>query len=480
VDIKDSNVLVLGFGVSGRAASTLCASRGARVTVTDMQSEENLREEIEGLGVYPIRFLLGQQPPAISGYDLIVVSPGFSSDLPMLERARRTGIMVWGEIELGFRLCSCPVVAVTGTNGKSTTTVLVGHLFEASGYRVHVGGNIGIPFTSLVADMQDGDVAVIEVSARQLRTCNLFAPRTAVITNVRPEHMDAYGGDFDRYAKDKAKITANHDDRSSTIANFDDKICREIASSSIGRKLFFSARPLPRSIDGVYIEDGRIVAQVEGAKETICSIGSLAAKDALPNLLAMASVGLCWNVSLQTVAEVSVEYPGREHVVEYVGTSAVGLAYYNDSKATNPYSVIHALEQFAGENVVLICGGKGDKNVQRETWIELARAIDNAKVRHVILIGQTGPDIGSAIESISVKAFSYADTLDQAFLIANEVAQSGDSVLFSPGANSRDLFPGGHRARGDAFRVLARAQIASGPNSIGRRRPLHADEIWGR
>lgn len=444
--LDHARVLVLGLGVSGESAARLCAFHGASVTVTDSRSREELAVPLRRLANLPITYHLGAEPPGCDTYTLIIRSPGVPRELPVLTEAQRRGVPVWSEIELGSAVSPCPVtVAVTGTNGKTTTTILLGELMRAAGRTVHVVGNIGDPLTASVPVMTDGDTVVVEVSSAQLENCHRFAPRIAVLTNIRPEHMDHYT--WEQYVAAKRRIVRNHTSEHATVANYDDDLCREIAEAAPGRALLFSARaPLPPGRDGVFCEGGQLVACMNGVRTVICQRREVRVPGALPNLLAMIAVGLLEGVPVPVIRDIVIGYSGREHVIEYVTTRA-DVDYYNDSKATNPWSTAHALDALSDRQIVLITGGKDDKDAD---FLPLVAAMPGC-VRHLITMGQTGPRIAVAARAHGMTAVDEATDLADAVTRAANAARPGDAVLFSPGANSKDMFPD-HRTRGTLFR----------------------------
>lgn len=447
--LDHARILVLGLGVSGESAARLCASYGASVTVTDSRPRKELAAPLRRLAHLPVAYRLGADPPSCAPFALIIRSPGVPRELPVLADARLRGVPVWSEIQLGAAISPCPIsVAITGTNGKTTTTILTGELMRAAGRTVHVVGNIGDPFTAAVPAMASSDTTVVEVSSAQLENCHTFAPRIAVLTNIRPEHMDHYT--WEQYVAAKRRIVRNHTPAHSTVANYDDELCREIADSAPGKTVLFSARaPLPPGRDGVYCEDGQLVARMDGARTVICQRRELRVPGALPNLLAMIAVGLLEGIGVPVIRDVATGYSGREHVIEYVASRA-DVDFYNDSKATNPWSTAHALDALSDRPIVLIVGGKDDKEAD---FTPLVAALPG-RVRHLITMGQTGPRIAVAARAHGMTAITEAANLAEAVGRAADAAQPGDAVLFSPGANSRDMFPD-HRIRGELFKQQA-------------------------
>ncbi|MFJ2030468.1 UDP-N-acetylmuramoyl-L-alanine--D-glutamate ligase [Streptosporangium sp. NPDC087985] len=454
--LDHARILIIGLGISGESAAALCASRGYAVTVTDTRDADQLRPELDRLAGFPISYHLGVEPPSCADFTLIIRSPGVPRDLPVLIEAHARAIPIWSEIELAHTMCLCPSIAITGTNGKTTTATLAGELMRAAGRTTHVVGNIGVPFTSAISAIDDGDVAVVEVSSAQLEDCYAFQPATAVLTNVRPEHMDRYV--WDQYVAAKARIVRNHTPAHSTVVNYDDEVCRKIAEQAPGHLMYFSLQALPADLDGVFLAGDQVVAQHVQTRSVICAHQELGVPGATANLLAMMAVGLLWSVPVGVIRRVATGYMGREHVIEHV-TTTQGVDYYNDSKATNPWSTLHALGAFPDRPVVLITGGKDDK---RADVAPLVAGLAG-RVRHVITLGQTGPRITAAAYARGITAVTQVGTLAEAVTLAAEVAQAGDVVLFSPGANSKDMFVD-HRARGALFKQHVR-ELVTPPGS---------------
>ncbi|MFC5829499.1 UDP-N-acetylmuramoyl-L-alanine--D-glutamate ligase [Nonomuraea insulae] len=446
MSLHHARVLIVGLGVSGEAAAVLCASRGASVTISDTRGPDELAPAIERLAHLPISYRLGTEPPRSTDDTLIIRSPGVPRELPVFLDAHQRGVPVWSEIELGAVICPGRITtAITGTNGKSTTTILIGDLMRAAGHTVHVAGNIGHPFTAAIQHMAAADAAVIEVSAAQLQDCHRFAPRIAVLTNIRHEHMNRYT--WDQYVAAKARIVHNHTDANATVANHDDEVCRQIAGPAPGRTLYFSTQgALPAGKEGVFCERGAVVALLNDVRTVVCQRREVEVPGALPNVMVMVAVGLLEGIPMDVIRGVATTYAGREHVIEYVTTGA-GVDYYNDSKATNPWSTIHALDALSERPIVLITGGKDDKQADIGP---LAAALPD-RVRHLITLGQTGPRTAATAAAHGMTAITGTTGLAEAVACAAGLAKPGDVVLFSPGANSKDMFLD-HRTRGTLFK----------------------------
>lgn len=450
--LHDARVLVIGLGVSGEAAAGYCAASGAQVTVTDTAAADTLRPALGRLARHPIRFRLGADPPEVAGYDLLVRSPGVPDQLPALAAARAAGVPVWSETELGYLHCPCPLIAVTGTNGKGTTTTLTTAMLRRAGRTAYAAGNIGTPLTAVLPQLRGGDVVVLEVSAAQLENSHRLAPAIAVLTNIAPEHQDLYSWDY--YRTLKARIVRHHTPASVTVANHDDPTCQAIADGAAGRRLFTSSRgPLPAGMDGVYVADRQIIARCAQAEVVLCDLDELPVRGCAPSVLPAAAAALAAGVDQAAIRHAIRAYRGREHVLEHVGAFS-GVDVFNDAKATNPYSVLHALRALADRDVVLVAGGRDDKHADFSVLTEpIAR-----HVVHLVAFGPTAAPLAAAAGRPPVQT---VDTFTEAVSLACRVARSGQVLLFSPGTYSRHLDPD-YLARGVLFKQLVH-QLAAGP-----------------
>ncbi|MHC3429974.1 UDP-N-acetylmuramoyl-L-alanine--D-glutamate ligase [Streptomyces sp. DT18] len=383
MQMKHARVLILGLGISGESAALLCAERGAHVTVHDQREAGTFTDARAGLSAHSVAYQLGVPAPDPADYHLVVRSPGIPARHPALSRAAEAQVPVWSEIELAHHLTPCPVVAVTGTNGKGTTTALIADMFHACGITAHRAGNMGIPLAPALAAAKPADVLVLEVSAAQLENVHAFAPSVAVIANIQPEHRNLYS--WQTYHRIKASILRRHTDASATVVSYDDPTARGLVTAVPGRLLYTSALgPLPARLDGVYVEDGRILVREDGGERELLGVADLWARGVLANVVSAAAAAILWGVGDRAIAEAARAYRGKEHVLEFVAERA-GIAFYNDAKATNPYSTLHAVNAFEDRPVVLIAGGKDTKDAD---FTALA-APAMRRVRHLILFRET-------------------------------------------------------------------------------------------
>ncbi len=442
MDLQDKRVLVVGAARSGQAVARFLAARGISVTLTDVRRRDDLQ-----LAELPeVNLVLGKHPDMTSGlWNLVVVSPGVPGDAPLLAQARREGIPVIGELELAWQFARAPVVAVTGTNGKTTTTALLGEVFRQAGFRTLVAGNIGIPLISAVEHYGPDDLIVAEVSSFQLETVRTLRPRVAVILNITPDHLDRHGS-MENYVAAKAAIFANQRPSDWTVLNFDDPLTAALAGRTAGKVIFFSRR---HSLEeGVFVHRDRILVRVNGVETVVCRTEAVAIPGAhnLENALAAVAAAWAFDVGAAVVARALAGFKGVPHRLEPVGEIA-GVRYVNDSKGTNPDAAARALEAYAAP-IVLIAGGRNKGN-DFTAFMSKARE----KVRVLILFGECAPEMAVAASRAGLKRVLRAADLPEAVFVARREARPGEVVLLSPACASWDMFRN-YEERGDLFRQL--------------------------
>ena len=449
MDVKGKRVLVVGLGKSGVASALFLEGRGARVAVSDAKSPELLREEIPVLLDHGISVETGQHGErTFRDQDLIVVSPGVPFDVPQLVQARARGIAVIGEVELAARFLKGHIVAITGSNGKTTTTTLAGDILAAGGRKTLVGGNIGTPAISLVDQSTDDAWIVLEVSSFQLETIETFHPRIAVVLNITPDHLDRHHT-FENYAAAKARIFENQTAEDFVILNADNDACAEAASKAKPPARWFSR--LTEVGSGAFVRDQQIIWRDEKGDCEIMPVSEIALKGAhnVENVLAAVCVGMLAGVEPAKIRSAVAAFKAVEHRLEYVATVR-GVEYYNDSKATNVDATIKALESFPGR-IHLILGGK-DKGSDYSVLNSLLKE----RVKRVYTIGAAAAKIESQASGAEMVS---AGTLEAAVRRASEAATAGDIVLLAPACASFDQFDS-YEHRGQAFKDLVR-QLAA-------------------
>jgi len=454
VELNNKRVLVVGLGKSGVASALFLRSRGAQVTVSDSKPQEQLSEEIPILLDHGIIIETGGHGErTFHGQDLIVVSPGVPADSPPLVQARALGEPVIGEIELAAQFLPKNIVAITGSNGKTTTTTLTGEIITAGGYPTRVGGNIGTPAISLVATARPDSVVVLEVSSFQLETIQTFRPRVAVVLNVTPDHLDRHRT-FETYVDAKGRIFENQQADDFAVLNADDPVCVGLAGRTRAQVFWFSRKKEVQQ--GASLRDGRILFRDSSGQQEIMVASEIPLKGAhnLENTLAAICAGALMKCAPERIRAAVRNFKAVEHRLEYVATVR-GVEYYNDSKATNVDATIKALESFPA-NIHLILGGK-DKGSDYTVLNDLLRQ----RVKRVYTIGAAADKIESQVREAA--EIVHAESLDSAVQRASASAQPGDIVLLAPACASFDQFRN-YEHRGKVFKELV--QRLSGKETV--------------
>lgn len=429
MELKNRNILVVGLAKTGVACARFLASRGARVTVSDMRSEAQLTAQLAELAGFAIRQELERHEQAtFLGSDLIVVSPGVPMDLPPLVQAQQAGVEIISEIELAARFIDAPLAAITGTNGKTTTTTLLGTIFKHNGYHTFVGGNIGNPLIELAESHQIVDQVVAEISSFQLEWITTFRPTVAALLNLSEDHLDRYPS-YQAYIDAKLRIFENQTADDFAVLNRDDQLVWEQAG-----KLAAQVFPFSRTMEleeGIFHRDGVITYRHNGHEECFPTAAiRLQGVHNLENIMAAMACALLLGCRPDQTFETVLCFEALHHRMEFVREVA-GVRYYEDSKATNVGSVQKALESF--EEITLIAGGK-DKGGSYAPLVPMIAQ----RVRHLILIGE-------AAERMQIELGSLTDThqaasLEEAVRLASEITAPGGTVLMSPACSSFDMF----------------------------------------
>jgi UDP-N-acetylmuramoylalanine--D-glutamate ligase len=460
MELNGKRVLVVGLGRSGVASALFLQSRGARVTVSDAKSEDQLREQIPTLLDAGIAVETGAHGErTFRNQDLIVVSPGVPVDAEPLVQARALGQPVIGEIELASQFLSGPIVAITGSNGKTTTTTLVGDIIAASGFKTLVGGNIGTPAISLAEQATPETTIVLEVSSFQLETIRTFRPKVAVVLNVTPDHLDRHGT-FAAYVNAKARIFENQQADDFAVLNADDPTCVELANRTRAQVFWFSREREMES--GAFVRDGHIIFRRNRSVQTILSVSEIPLKGShnLENILAAVCAAALMGCAAEKIRAAIVNFKAVEHRLEYVATIG-GVEYYNDSKATNVDATMKALQSFPA-NIHLILGGK-DKGSDYTVLNNLLRE----RVKSVYTIGAAAEKIQSHIKGTTQIVSS--GTIESAVKQASAAGHPGDVVLLAPACASFDQFQN-YEHRGRVFKELV-GQLAARNSSTQANEP---------
>ena len=444
MELKNKRVLVVGLGKSGLAAALFLRDRGARVTVSDTRSAAALGDQIPALLEAGIMVEAGGHGLlTFRRQDLIVVSPGVPLETPEVKGAAQLGLTVIGELELASRFLTGEVVAITGSNGKTTTTTLVGAMFADAGWRTQVGGNIGLPVIELIAEDNAETWNVLEVSSFQLETTAEFRPKIAVVLNITPDHLDRHKT-FERYQAAKAKITENQGPNDYLVLNAEDRATQMIAAKTKAQIYWFSGARQVKQGAFVHGESVFFLAREGGKAEPVLPVNEIRLRGAhnVENVLAAVCAAKLAGVSSESIRGTVAKFKAVEHRLEWVKTIG-GVEYYNDSKATNVDAAMKAVASFAG-GVHLILGGK-DKDSDYTTLAPLLRE----RVEAVYTIGSAAEKIERELAGV-VKMVG-AGTLEKAVAEASSAAKSGDVVLLAPACSSFDQFEN-YEHRGRAFR----------------------------
>lgn len=427
--LSGKNILVMGLARTGVACCRFLAGQGARVIATDMRDEAALAgvlAELAGLG---IRFVLGRHDEAdFLSADLIVVSPGVPMDHPLLVAAQAAGREIVSEIELASRFITAPLVAITGTNGKTTTTTLCGEIFRVNGFATYVGGNIGDPLVELVESQAEVERVVVEISSFQMEWVTSFRPKVAALLNISEDHLDRYGS-YQDYINAKLRIFENQTDEDFAVLNMDDPLVWDCCRSLKSRIFPFSRRY--ELDEGIFCKDGEIIYRHEGLEAHFPTEDfRLKGVHNLENIMAALACSLLLGCQPEESFSCVRDFGALHHRMEFVREIA-GVSYYEDSKATNVGSVVKALESF--DNITLIAGGK-DKGGSYAPLAELVRE----RVRHLILIGEAAERMEAELGGLTDTR--RAASMEEAVRLAHETTARGGTVLMSPACSSFDMF----------------------------------------
>jgi UDP-N-acetylmuramoylalanine--D-glutamate ligase len=458
MELTGKRVLVVGLGRSGVASALFLQSRGARVTVSDAKSEDQLREQIPTLLDAGIAVETGAHGErTFRDQDLIVVSPGVPVDAEPLVQARALGQPVIGEIELASQFLPGPIVAITGSNGKTTTTTLVGEILASSGVKTLVGGNIGTPAISLTEQATADTTIVLEISSFQLETIRTFRAKVAVVLNVTPDHLDRHRT-FAAYVDAKARIFENQQADDFAVLNADDPTCVELAGRTNAQVFWFSREHEVES--GAFVRDGQVIFRRDALAQVVLAVSEIPLKGShnLENILAAVCAGVLMGCVPEKIRRAIVNFKAVEHRLEFVATIG-GVEYYNDSKATNVDATMKALQSFPS-NIHLILGGK-DKGSDYTLLNDLLRE----RVKSVYTIGAAAEKIQTHITGTTQIVSS--GTIEAAVKQAAAVAQPGDVILLAPACASFDQFQN-YEHRGRVFKDLVGQLDASKPSSEAR------------
>ena len=447
--MEHKKVLVFGSGISGIGAANLLAKVGKEIILYDGNTTidvEKLKTQLEE--PEKVEILLGElKENVMECIELVVMSPGVPTDLPVVNQMRDKGLPIWGEIELAYAYGKGDVLAITGTNGKTTTTALLGEIMKNYKEQVFVVGNIGNPYTTAAMEMTDESITVAEVSSFQLETIHKFCPRVSAILNITPDHLNRHHT-MEAYIAAKEDIAKNQTIEDTCVLNYEDEVTRKFGDTLHCNVLYFSSqRKLER---GIYLENGNIIYK-DTEEIGLCHVKELQLLGThnYENVMAASAMALAYGVPADVVRETIKSFAGVAHRIEFV-CEKNGVTYYNDSKGTNPDAAIKGIQAMNRKTILI--GGGYDKDSEYEEWIE---AFDG-KVKYLVLLGQTKEKIAAAARSVGFEHIVMVESLEEAVRVCADLAEEGDAVLLSPACASWGMFKN-YEERGDKFKEFVNA-----------------------
>lgn len=453
MDFSHKNVLVVGVGISGNAVAKVAKMQGAdKVVLSDAKAEQDLKYDLTDVRAAGVELVFGpQENTLLDNVDMVILSPAVPVRIPLVQEAYKREIPVVSEVQVAYELAKSPILAVTGTNGKTTTVTLLGELMKTRYPDAGVGGNIGVPLCEEALKAGEHSCVVAEISSYQMEATTNFCPHVAVVLNVTPDHVVRHGS-LEVYQQMKEKMFAQQTSEDYLVLNYDNDKTRDMAKRAKGQVFFFSR--LEKLEEGAFLQDGWLTIQWQGQNCRLCRADELKIKGGhnIENALAAASAAFLGGARIPKIIEVLKEFAGVEHRIEPVAVIG-GVAYYNDSKATNTDSAIKALESFDG-HIVLIAGGD-DKMTDLTDFMTLVKE----RVDELILVGDASArfkenalKLGYPAEHIHEVGYS----MEEAVKKAHAIAGPPQTVLLSPACASFDMYDG-YEARGRDFKALVRA-----------------------
>ena len=443
-NIKGKKVLIVGLGKSGTATCQPLLDMGAIVSVQDRKKESefdfSLLSYLKGRGV---TCYFDTIPEDMGAFDMIVMSPGVSPEIPFIVEAKEKGVEITGELEMAYRASKGTFVGITGTNGKTTTTSLTGDIFKADGRRTFVVGNIGTAATLEATNANEGDWLVTEVSSFQLETIKYFKPVVSAILNLTPDHLNRHHT-MEAYGAAKARIFENQTEDGYLVINYDDKDCYNLAENCRARKVPFSGK---EELDfGAFLRDGKIIIKSDTEEVEVCSVDDIRiiGDHNVMNVLAASAISYFCGIRPEVIKKGIQGFTGVEHRIEYCGM-VDGVKFYNDSKGTNIDASLTAIRAI-NENIILIAGGDGKDQV----FDELIEGMQG-KVKALVLLGKDAKLIGETAEKHGFREIYYCRDMPECVLKAHSLSSEGDTILLSPACASWDMYDN-FEQRGDHFK----------------------------
>ncbi len=451
MELAKKKVLVFGTGISGISAARLLLEQKAEVVVYDGNKEVDscriVDQICDGKSCHQnLTIMLGElKEELLDEIQLMVISPGVPTDLPIVERIREKKIPIWGEIELAYRVGKGDVLAITGTNGKTTTTALLGEIMKNFNEDTYVVGNIGNPYTSIAAQTSEHSVIVAEMSSFQLETVYRFHPKVSAILNLSPDHLNRHHT-MEAYVEAKQKIAMNQTEEDTCVLNYEDEITRKFGETQKANVLYFSSQRVLEK--GVYLKENTIFYNNGKEENKICQVEELKLLGThnYENVMAAIAMSVSYGVPIDIIRKSVMEFQGVEHRIEFVAEKN-GVVYYNDSKGTNPDAAIKGIQ--AMNRPTLLIGGGYDKDSSYDEWISSF----DGKVKKLVLVGATREKIADAASRLGFTESVFADTFEEAVEICIKNAVPGDAVLLSPACASWGMFKN-YEERGDKFKEI--------------------------
>ena len=448
MELKGKKVLVFGSGISGIGAAELLGQVGALPIIYDGKADLDKEAVLHKINHKNVEIYAGELPGSVrESLDLVVLSPGVPTDLPLVKSFYDQGLPVWGEVELAYRTGKGRVLAITGTNGKTTTTALLGKIMSDAVESVFVVGNIGTPYTSKSLEMKEDSVTVAEISSFQLETIEAFAPKVSAILNITEDHLNRHHT-MEEYIRVKELIVKNQKPEDVCVLNYEDPVLREFGKNIVPKTVYFSSE---QALDqGIFMDGDKIILRTEQEEILLVKTGDLKllGRHNYENVMAASAMAYYAGVPVDSIRKSICEFTAVEHRIEYV-TEKNGVAYYNDSKGTNPDAAIKGIQ--AMNRPTWLIGGGYDKGSSYDEWLNSF----DGKVRSLVLIGQTKETIRDAAERLGVCPCILCEDLEEAVKVCAENASPGEAVLLSPACASWGQFDN-YEQRGDKFKEYVR------------------------
>lgn len=447
MNLQNKQFLVVGMGKSGIAAAELLVMHQMKVVIFDENPDLNPKdvwEQSQKLGMVPV--VVGKLPEEIKNQiDICIMSPGVPTDLPVIQQLKQRNVLIWGEIELAYRFSMGNLIGITGTNGKTTTTSLVGEIMQSHFESVKVVGNIGVPYTQMVSEMNEQTVTVAEISSFQLETIDSFHPNVSAVLNIQPDHLNRHHT-MENYIGAKERIFENQTEADCCVLNYDDLVTRMMSEKTKAKVCFFSSKQ--ELEEGFFVREDWICRKSNGTTEPYMNIHdmNLVGMCNVENVMAAMAISTFVGVPKEQIIETIRNFKAVEHRIEFVAQKK-GVVYYNDSKATNPDAAIQGIR--AMNRPTILIGGGYDKGNDFDDWIE---AFDS-KVKLLILIGATAEKIAQTAKKHGMNQYCLAKSFEEAMELAIQKAKEGDAVLLSPACASWGMFPN-YEERGKLFKSI--------------------------